>query len=174
MMRMVIAAMCMVTYASTIAQERVLIPFANERIPKEQWQLEGGDFSNEEIDEARKTITITGVNVPLGVHLIKSHKCPAWVVEIYKDDPENLDRIHRGYESHGFVQRFRKEIEEANAIPDKEWFYSVSRSEFARITASQIPYYARQYTLLEVVQKKEVPKKQDQKKHNVIKLTKEM
>jgi len=141
------------------SQERVLIPFANERIPKEQWQLEAGDFTSEEHDEARKSITILGENVLLGTHLIRSHKCPAWVVEIYKNDPENLDRIHRGYESHGFVQRFRQEIEEANALSDKEWIYSVSRSEYSRIIASQIPYYARQYTLREVVKPKEVLKK---------------
>lgn len=80
-----------------------LIPFATEaytakylRPDEVEWIKKSITRKNEPAATSDSGISIGYSN--LAEHLVTSHDCPRWVVEMYAPDPVLLWRIHEGYE----------------------------------------------------------------------------
>lgn len=81
------------------AIQEVLIPWSNE-LP-ENWQKENehgyASFEKGKKESYGNTLRITMGHSDLAEHLVEDHGCPAWVAELYKNDPKSLSRMHEGF-----------------------------------------------------------------------------
>lgn len=102
--------------AATLVVEEVMIPWSND-VPKD-WERENktgyASFSNRTEESFDGTLHVTLGHAYLAEHLVDGHDCPAWVAELYKEDPKSLSRMHAGFKLKSQSDDCQRDIDRNN------------------------------------------------------------
>lgn len=120
-----------------------LIPFATEAYTSKYMPRGEAEWIKKSLTKKNEPETISGNVITIGYsnladHLVESHDCPRWVVDLYSPDPVLLWRIHKGYE----LQSYQKDFKETDD-PLLKAYYAKRWAE-----------YGRDFQVMKVIEKK--------------------